>query len=89
MVSFDNSQYSELAPVHITSLSHETQNLGELAAELMLRLLQGERCQSEVVPWSLEEKEDQRYHSVLRSFLDIRKKSLVSDETGDFFDVNG
>ncbi len=57
VVSFDNSQYSELAPVHITSLSHETQNLGELAAELMLRLLQGERCQSEVVPWSLEEKE--------------------------------
>ena len=57
VVSFDNSQYSELAPVHITSLSHGTQNLGELAAELMLRLLQGERCQSEVVPWSLEEKE--------------------------------
>ena len=35
----------------------ELPELGELAAELMLRLLQGERCQSEVVPWSLEEKE--------------------------------
>ena len=57
VVSFDNSQYSELAPVRITSLSHGTQNLGELAAKLMLRLLQGEECQTVVVPWHLKEKE--------------------------------
>ena len=57
VVSFDNSQYSELAPVRITSLSHGTQNLGVLAADLMLRQLRGEACQSIVVPWVLAEKE--------------------------------
>lgn len=57
VVSFDDSQYSELAPVRITSLSHGSRNLGELAANLMLRLLRGEACQSEVVPWTLMEKE--------------------------------
>ena len=57
VVSFDNSQYSELSPVRITSLSHGTQNLGELSARLMLRQLRGEPCQSEVVPWLLAEKE--------------------------------
>lgn len=57
VVSFDNSQYSELAPVRITSLSHGEQNLGELAASLMLRLLRGEACPSQVVPWQLVQKE--------------------------------
>lgn len=57
VVSFDNSQYSELAPVHLTSLSHGSRNLGELAANLMLRLLRGEECQSETVPWQLVERE--------------------------------
>ena len=57
VVSFDNSQYSELAPVHLTSLSHGSRNLGELAANLMLRLLRGEKCQSETVPWQLVERE--------------------------------
>lgn len=57
VVSFDNSQYSELSPVRVTSLSHGSQNLGELSANLMLRLLRGEECQSRVVPWQLVEKE--------------------------------
>ena len=57
VVSFDNSHYSELSPVRITSLSHGSQNLGELAAELMLRQLQDEPCQSITVPWSLVERE--------------------------------
>lgn len=57
VVSFDNSQYSELSPVRITSLSHGTCNLGELSARLLLRLLKGEECQSEVVPWQLVERE--------------------------------
>jgi len=57
VVSFDNSRYSELAPVRITSLSHGTQNLGLLAAEQMLRLLRGEPCSSISVPWRLVEKE--------------------------------
>ena len=57
VVSFDNSHYSELAPVRITSLSHGNQNLGVLAAEQMLRLLRGEPCRSVSVPWQLVEKE--------------------------------
>ena len=57
MVSFDNSQYSDLAPVRLTSLSHGSRNLGELAADLMLRLLRGEECRSETVPWQLVERE--------------------------------
>ena len=57
VVSFDNSQYSDLAPVRLTSLSHGSRNLGELAANLMLRLLQGEECRSETVPWQLVERE--------------------------------
>ena len=57
VVSFDNSQYSELSPARLTSLSHGSQNLGELAAQLMLRLLRGEACRSEVVPWQLVERE--------------------------------
>lgn len=57
VVSFDNSQYSELAPVRITSLSHGSENLGELSARLMLHLLRGEECSSRVVPWQLVEKE--------------------------------
>lgn len=57
VVSFDNSQYSDLAPVRLTSLSHGSRNLGELAADLMLRLLRGEECRSETVPWQLVERE--------------------------------
>lgn len=57
VVSFDDSQYSDLAPVRLTSLSHGSRNLGELAANLMLRLLQGEACQSETVSWQLVERE--------------------------------
>lgn len=57
VVSFDNSQYSELAPVRITSLSHGQRNLGELAAELMMKLLRGEESKSEIIPWHLEIKE--------------------------------
>ncbi len=57
VVSFDNSHYSELAPVRLTSLSHGNQNLGVLAAELMLRLLRGEECRGVSIPWQLIEKE--------------------------------
>lgn len=57
VVSFDNSQYSEISPVPITSLSHGSQNAGRTAAELLLRLLEGKPCQSQVLPWVLSEKE--------------------------------
>ena len=57
VVSFDNSQYSELSPVRITSLSHGKYNVGRMASELLIRLLNGEPCRSESAPWELVEKE--------------------------------
>ena len=57
VVSFDNSQYSELSPVRITSLSHGHTNAGRVAAEMLLKLLEGSSCESQVLPWVLMEKE--------------------------------
>ena len=57
IVSFDNSQYSDLSPVRITSLSHEENNVGRLAAEMLIRLMEGKHCQSLLAPWVLMEKE--------------------------------
>ncbi len=57
VVSFDNSRYSDLSPVPITSLSHGSYNVGRMAAELLLRCMNGENCHSEKAPWSLVERE--------------------------------
>ena len=57
VVSFDNSQYSEMSTPRITSLSHEQSNVGRLAAELLFRRLRGEPCESALAPWVLAEKE--------------------------------
>ena len=57
VVSFDNSQYSELSVPRITSLSHEPFNVGRMAAELLFRHLRGESCASALAPWVLIEKE--------------------------------
>ncbi len=57
VVSFDNSQYSELASPRITSLSHGNYNVGRLASELLVQLLRGEHCVSQTAPWTLIEKE--------------------------------
>ena len=57
VVSFDNSQYSKLSPLQITSLSHEENNVGRLSAELLIRLMDGEPCHSQLVPWTLIERE--------------------------------
>lgn len=56
VVSFDNSTLSDLSPIPITSLSHGDENVGKMAAELMLRCLQGENCHSEKAGWTLIEK---------------------------------
>ena len=57
VVSFDNSQYSEMSTPRITSLSHEQDNVGRLAAELLFRHMRGEVCASAFAPWVLIEKE--------------------------------
>ncbi len=57
VVSFDNSLYSDLSPVRITSLSHGEYNVGRLSSELLLHMIEGEQCQSQTAPWVLMEKE--------------------------------
>lgn len=56
VVSFDNSQYSELCPVPLTSLSHGDRNVGGAAAEKLVKLMNGEPCDSELIPWILVER---------------------------------
>lgn len=53
VVSFDNSPYSELSTIPITSLSHESYNVGRMAAELLVRLFNEERGSSQLAPWTL------------------------------------
>ena len=57
VVSFDNSPYSEMSTPRITSLSHGSENVGRLAAEILFRRLSGQPCTSRLVPWTLVEKE--------------------------------
>ncbi len=57
VVSFDNSRYSDLSPVPITSLSHMENNVGRLASELLVKQLRGEIGASQKAPWVLMEKE--------------------------------
>lgn len=57
VVSFDNSQYSDLSVPPITSLSHAPYNVGRMVAELLFRHLAGEPCASALAPWTLVEKE--------------------------------
>ena len=57
MVSFDNSAYSQLAPVPITSLSHGTYNVGQMAAQLLVDLFHGKKGESMVAPWELVERQ--------------------------------
>lgn len=60
IVSFDNSFYSELSPVPITSLSHGEENVGRTAAQTLLRQMAGAYCQSVQLPWVLVERESSR-----------------------------
>lgn len=57
VVSFDNSPYSELSVIPITSLSHGEYNVGRMAAELLVKQFQGEPCQSQLAPWTLVERQ--------------------------------
>lgn len=57
VVSFDNSFYSSLSSCRITSLSHGQYNVGRIAAEALMELLEGRTAVSQTVPWVLVEKE--------------------------------
>ena len=57
VVSFDNSYYSDLCPVRITSLAHEAHKLGGMAARLLLDKIDGKPCRSQSITWKLVKKE--------------------------------
>jgi GntR family transcriptional regulator of arabinose operon len=57
VVSFDNSSYSNMCSVKITSLAHGTKHIGRIAAEQLINILNGKQAKSQFVPWVLVEKE--------------------------------
>lgn len=57
VVSFDDSYYSQISPIHITSLGHRPNRIGRVAAEHLLRSLQGGGGGSLALPWTLIQRE--------------------------------
>ena len=57
VVSFDNSAFSQLSAVPITSLSHQHYNVGRMAAQLLVDQMNGHKVESQVAPWELIERE--------------------------------
>ena len=57
VVSFDNSNLSEMSAIKITSLSYGDMNIGTIAAKKLVDILKGQKASSERIPWTLEEKE--------------------------------
>ena len=53
VVSFDNSYYSDLCPVRITSLAHEAHKMGGLSAQLLMDQRAGEKVRSAAISWKL------------------------------------
>ncbi|MFA9381447.1 MAG: GntR family transcriptional regulator [Acetanaerobacterium sp.] len=57
VVSFDNSIYSDMAAVKITSLDHPKESVGRLAVQKLLNIINHRRERSSVLPWRLVEKD--------------------------------
>lgn len=57
VASFDNSSLSSISQVPITSLSYEDRNIGRIAAQKMVDILNGKEVTSEIVPWTFVQKE--------------------------------
>ena len=53
VVSFDNSFYSQIGPVPITSIGHKTNRMGKAAAAMLLDMLSGGKPQSLLLEWEL------------------------------------
>ncbi len=60
VVSFDNSYYSQVGPVHITSLWHRQSRMGRVAAEELIHILQGQPGTSRSLDWDLMERASSR-----------------------------
>ncbi len=56
VVSFDNSYYSQISQVPITSLRHSVPRMGQTAAEQLLLMMRGEPGRSRALPWELVER---------------------------------
>lgn len=57
VVSFDNTYYSDLCPVPITSLAHEVGKMGGMAATLLLDRLDGREAASQTISWKLVQRQ--------------------------------
>ncbi len=55
VVSFDNSYYSQISPIPITSLRHR-EKMGRTAAEELIQILHGAAGQSRALEWELLER---------------------------------
>ena len=53
VVSFDNSFYSQIGPVPITSLGHKASRTGKAAAAALLQMLSGSQPDEERLEWEL------------------------------------
>ncbi len=60
VVSFDNSYYSQIGPIHITSLWHRRSRMGRVAAEELIRILHGQQGVSRSLDWELVERASSR-----------------------------
>lgn len=53
LVSFDNSTFARLCPIPFLSLSNPKERLGQVAAEKLVHLLNGQSEQPTVLPWNI------------------------------------
>ena len=60
VVSFDNSYYSQIGPVQITSLWHRQSRMGRVAAEELIHILHGQKGASHALDWELMERGSSR-----------------------------
>lgn len=57
VVCFDNSYLSDLSKIRITTLAHKPHEMGDCAAQCMIRQLKGIPVVSQEIPWELVRKE--------------------------------
>ena len=56
VISFDNSSFATVTRPQLTTLNHPREKLGALAAEKMLRMIDGRKEDSVCLPWELVER---------------------------------
>ncbi|OQB20409.1 MAG: Arabinose metabolism transcriptional repressor [Firmicutes bacterium ADurb.Bin182] len=57
VISFDNSIFSDLNTVKITSMNHPKEEIGIIAARQLIKMINGGKCEYIVLPMELIEKE--------------------------------